>query len=258
MATRLYPHAAGAPGPVITPSASWDVTSGYSQRLLTDTLDSDTALSTTVTNTKAVAGPINVLVVQFLVLGLDAQTISGNLKGQFRCNESNAAADAHVQTIVRVVDPATMTVRGTLLAATASVAISASAGTDNYEMATTLTNRKVPSGWSGSGVSLSSVDAEAGDALVVELGVRCFDVAATSRTFTFSTIRATTSSDYAEDETSTGTANCWLEFSHNFTLSPRASTIDPNTEMSVSQRFPSLGGSAPPTTGQTWPRGMGA
>lgn len=256
MATRVYPHAAAGLWRTVSPDAAWDLTSGYVQRGLTTILNADAALSSTVAASKAVTGPNNLLVCQYVLPYLAAQTITGEVKGQFRVLESNAAMDAHVQTVIRVVDPVSLTVRGALLAASATVAISSTPGADNYEIANSATNRKVPAGWSGAGTALSSVDAEEGDWLVVELGARFFDITAAGRTVTFSTFRNPANADYAEDETSTATANCWLEFSDTLTFAPTADVYDP-ADLMESQRFPNLA-APPPSEGQTWPRGGGS
>jgi len=130
---------------------------------------------------------------------LRAQTIGGTVKGIFRCSET-ASAGICPQTVIRVISP-TGTVRGTLFAA--------DNGALSNEFATTLTNRKFPRNWSGAGAALSSVAAQLGDFLVIEIGGRY-----TSGSNTGSIdVGSYTGTDLAEDETSTAQYTPWIEFS---------------------------------------------
>jgi hypothetical protein len=264
MATRLYPAHDFPIGLSPAYSSSWDVTSGAARYRLDTALEANSSVNS-LTNVKgAIAGPVNVLVAQFCLPGLAAQTIDGTLKGQFRFSESSVSADASVQTVVRVWDPYTQSFRGTLLAAH-SAATNGSAGTQGYEISTTITNRKIPSGWSGSGDTLSSVVASLGDWLVVEIGARVGEVAATTRTITLSATQTPGNSDLSEDETTTTTSlNTWLEFSDTLTFHPVVRGWQGNSASHFGLRYlpvfgaPGGGGAPVPTTGQIWPRGMGA
>lgn len=254
MATRLYVSNPANPTWVNLQyvSAAWDVY-GEADVWRLDTLNTTTNQSAAPQVNKDVAGPVNVLISQFILPGLDAQTISGTVKGIFRFDVSNTLADACVQTVMRVVDLSTGTVRGTLLAAT-DPGISATVDTPGYEISTSIASRRVPTGWSGSGATLTSVDAEAGDALVIEVGARVYEVASTLRWVLLSLYHSDTVSDRPEDETTTTTTlNPWIEFSDDIAFS-RVATVRGGDELAIPVNIGSGGGSAPPTTGQTWPR----
>jgi hypothetical protein len=255
MSTRLYTAdlATTAPPAYLIPfDAAWDVTGNAVRRLIQGVAPSLGGTSESIAPTKgAVAGPVNVLAVQMQLEGLAAQTITGTVKGQTRMSESNALADMYLQMIARVVDPITNTVRGTLISPL-SVAVSGTPGAEGYELATTLTNRKMPSGWSGAGASVSSVTAQRGDVLVIELGARVNEVAATTRTFTLALFRSfPTTTDFPEDETTTSSQNTWIEFSHDILFDQEA-TVYGGYENVL---FQSGLGQAPATEGQVWPRG---
>lgn len=188
---------------------------------------------------------------------LVAQTISGTVKGQIQCFESDAAMDAALQVHIRVVDPVAGTTRGVLWAPDKTfTAISASAGTENYEVATSRTNRKAPSGWSGSGHSLSSVDALDGDVIVVEIGLRHCNTVTTSYTGTINLGGVGWVSDLPEDETETALGTAWLEFSGNIAFTDVV-VVEGETVIvpKVPVVYPEAPGAAIPTEGQLWPRG---
>jgi hypothetical protein len=189
--------------------------------------------------------------------GLATQTITGNVKGQILALESAADADGCLQLHLRVVSP-TGTERGTLFSSqNTSVAISGSAGTDNYEIATALTNRKLPPGWSGSGSAMSSVDATAGDALVIEVGWRYHNVTASSRTLSLR-CGQTAGTDLAEDETATTDATPWIELSNTITFAHQLSLKDSLPTFLVRTPTRLDAGGVVPLDGQTWPRGAGS
>lgn len=131
--------------------------------------------------------------------------ISGTVKGIFLCSESNANANFRSQMLIKVVSENLATVRGYLLFHDASAL-------SNEWQLTTLTNRKFPLNWSGSGTTLNNVQAFAGDRIVIELGYRAHNAVTTSYTGTIR-IGDNAASDLAEDETSTTENAPWVEFS---------------------------------------------
>ena len=262
MATRLYftnkPDSTTDYFPVAyVPAydAAWgDTDTVYRCFLSTTTFDGPTG-GVTKTNTKAFSGAQNVLIMQAILPGVRAQTISGNLKGILRCHEANAAADMSTQMVVRVYDPVTQTFRGTLLAAH-SYAISGTPGAQGYELATVTTQRKWPSGYTGSGDALSSVDAEDGDWIVVELGVRGTEASATGRAANIGYYGLYSASDAAEDETTvTTTLNSWLEFSQTLTLGGTLVPFHTSATDGEGLSFLPMRTESRVTEGQLWPRG---
>lgn len=246
-----------------TPDAGWTLTT-RTQYTLRENPGSGGVVYASITDfgtgmSKSVAtNPSNILAMQAILPNLRAQTITGNVKGQAKFDESAAALDASVQTCIRVLSRDGTTVRGTLLSLDTTGAISGTAGTAGYEISTSTTNRKVPTGWSGSGAALTSVTSQNGDMLVVEIGIRAF-TAATGGTATFTTNFGQTT-DLAEDETSTNTNNSWIEFSNNISYGvantrlggvlangQRVTTVSKIQATDVQRMRP--------RRGQLWPRG---
>lgn len=250
MATRFYVVSNVDAGYEPAFSGSWDITTGAVRKWLEKSPTVAATTTQTWQGTKNIAGPCNVLIAQFILPWLEAQTISGNLKGQALMNEANGLTDAGVQTVARIWRPSTTAFVGTLLAANNYGAISATPGNVGYELATTMTNRKIPSGWSGSGTALTSQTAEAGDCLVIEVGCRCFEGAATSRVLQLRGL-SNAGTDLAEDETTTTSNNPWFEFSGTITQRLEAPVLD----WSPLEIGDSAVGAL--TAGQLWPRGAG-
>lgn len=181
---------------------------------------------------------------------LEAQTISGTIKGQIRASVTNAAAAACLLMRARIV-AFDGTERGVLYESTtagAATSVSVTPGSDTYELSTTLTNRKLPAGWSGAGAALSSVDAQEGDRLVVELGIRFTNTSSTTYQGTLQLGSASLTTDLAEDESSTSDHWPWIELSGDLAF------VDEPTR-DASQRALWIGDGDPvPTLGQLWPR----
>lgn len=259
MATRVYLPRNAQPG-IHTPAFSnfWGSTTGAGR--LRAFRDQDYGSYTFGTlagaaETSAVAG--NALHTQWHLPNLATQTITGDVKGQILALESNADADGCLQLHLRVVSP-TGTERGTLFASqNTSVAVSASAGTDNYELPTSITNRKLPPGWSGSGSAMSSVDATEGDMLVIEVGWRYHNVTTSSRTMTLRS-GFLYGNDLAEDETATADAAAWIEVSNTLTFVDSISLKESLPLLLPREPTRNDGGAPIPSEGQTWPRGAGS
>lgn len=219
MATRLY---FGLDSPLISPApdAAWDVTGSLVRRLLEgEKHGPPTALESLAASTtsNSPAGAVDVLNAQYISAPLSGnQTISGAIKGQIRAFESNAAANARVQLVVRVLSGDGTTVRGTLIAASAAAL--------SNEFNTALRNIKIPLGGSTVPTSVNALD---GDRIVVEIGWRKHESATTNRAVTLSSGNPT-GTDLAEDETTTTDDTPWIEFADTLafqTASTRASLI---------------------------------
>lgn len=206
--------------------------------------------------------PWNGILVQAFLPNLAAQTISGTVKGQFRAYENAGTMDCMMQGCIRVLSRDGLTVRGTLIGMKSTSAISGSAGADGYELnAGAFTNRKFPSGWSGSGDTVTSVTAQAGDMLVVEIGFRSFTSVTGGTAYIRRNFGGTT--DLPEDETTTTSGyNNWIEFSANIAYNGDTTAV----EGAAVSRYPAaLSVPRPPapfekarftpTRGQLWPRG---
>lgn len=140
------------------------------------------------------------LLLQFVSPPLAAQTVSGNVKAIIRVFESATNGDFRSQMTVRIIGWDGVTFRGTLLAHDVGALAS--------EWDTTLTNRKFPVNYAGSGGALTPIAAQLGDRLVVEFGFRCHG----SNTNGNIEVGDASLTDLAEDEVGTTQANPWVEF----------------------------------------------
>lgn len=218
MATRFRLQSQALAPVVVALSASWTKTpSGVLRRAMsargsTRTTSTNVGLTFTATLTTEDCAHV-----QWVSEPIAAQTISGTVKGQCRAFEANAANDARSQMTAYVVSRDGQTVRGTLLAFDTSAL--------SNEWATSSTNRKFPKGWAGAGTAISSVAAQDGDRIVIELGARSTCVVSSSYTNTL-TIGEQTAGDLPEDETDTTAAAAWFEFSHNVVFLAEAAASD--------------------------------
>ncbi len=208
MATRFYlTNAVSA----LTPSAdaSWEnnpLLSSDRRRLMTTT-----RIGTPFASYTNNFGTINQdsIILQFISAPLAAQTVSGNVKAIIRASEGAASGDYRSQMNVRILAHDSSAFRGTLLAHDAGALAS--------EWATTLTNRKFPVNYAGSGGALTPVAAQLGDRLVVEFGYRTHSSNNVGATLEVGDVSAT---DLVEDEVGTTQDTPWIEFDNTITFAP--------------------------------------
>jgi hypothetical protein len=136
---------------------------------------------------------------------LKAQTIAGTIKGQMRCSENNAGANATLGIAVKLVQ-SNGTDRSVLLDQTAADLINTTA----WEMATTLTNRRFGDASENASIALTSQSASAGDYLVIEWGFRSQTTTSRNITLSYGNNSAT---DLPENTSTTAANNPWWEFS---------------------------------------------
>lgn len=227
MATRLYLSSSNAPGVSPAYSGTWTTVPGGAQRRTASTTQDSSALALTGNITEAATtGTEDVLMRQFVSTNSFqyAKTISGTFSYVIYGYESNGAANAFIQVMIKVVSSDGATVRGTLYAGHTDVAQTATVGARNEEL-------PVGSGSAatriGSALSLSSVGVQAGDLLVIEVGARFL----TSSSSTFSTnYRFGSPNDATADHALTSglttTLVPWVEFSDTLFDAP-ASSSDP-------------------------------
>lgn len=158
MATRLY-MTYTQPGTTAPPEAGWEVQAASSGRLRPNkTGQAATAASVT----RTVAGVVDMLAYRAITAPLDGdQTITGTFAGVTRFYESNSAADARAQCVVKVIAP-DGSVRGILIPF------------DNGALANEFTttpyqNRIFPR---GAPAAVTPVAALSGDRIMLELGAR--------------------------------------------------------------------------------------
>lgn len=206
MATRFYYDPVAVP--TISPTfdaAVWDQSAAGLRRSLSTVSTANTMAEVTFADAEtSVTNNWDVLLVQAISAPLAAQTISGAISGQIRCSETDALANIVGHINIRAFDSTGTTSRGTLL----------DAADPTEFVLTTLTNRKFPVSTAPTSTAVSE-----GDVLVVEIGYRAVNTAATSWSGTVSLGRGATT-DLAVDESTTTAINPWIEFADNLMFMP--------------------------------------
>lgn len=200
--TSLYlPSTSATPAISPTPDAGWEKTSD-NERILASKATTASAM-TTVTAIKDVNNTAyDILRLQYIYGPLAAQTISGEVLGVMRVQESNGAADASTQMGIKVVSNDGSSVRGTALALSDdALAVEVSS--------LGLTSRFLPQG--NNSEALTTVEAEAGDYLVIEIGMRGREASTTSRTFSWR-IGDAAASDLSYNQTGTTDLRPFISF----------------------------------------------
>jgi len=202
MATRFYPDVVAVP--TISPAflAAWDQTTAMVRKCMfvgqaaTGQASADVAeAETDVTN------PFAVGLVQLVSEPIAAQTITGTIDIQALCLESNAAANFAGHYSARVFNGAGTAVRGTLKTASGATEFDAGAAT----------NRTI-----ADGVAVTSVIAQDGDVIVLELGYNSTNATTDSHTGTITLNGGEIGgTDLPADEAETDNDNCWMELSHD-------------------------------------------
>lgn len=185
----------------ITPavSASWTESASSMIRYMPVARISGTAYSPTI-SVNATTGTSSTLFSRHVSAPLASQLIAGSVKGQLRCLLSSTGVSIVTNTVVTVVNPAG-TIMATLLPATSGTA----------DLTGSTMNHMAPPS-----TAISSYTCATGDRIVVEIGlIRTGVTTARNGTMTYTSSQG---SDLAEDNTSTGAANSWVEFSQTIKL----------------------------------------
>lgn len=170
----LWLPASGAPP--ISPAfdAGWEDTED-ADRILGSRTKGSTAITSKTSDEAVTTNPIDVLARQYVFGPFKrAGTWDGAMLGVIRCQESSASANAQAQVLVKIVSGDGGTVRGTLVAH--------QTGTSN-EYGVALTSRYFPKG-ATTGLAVSAIAYQGGDYLVMEIGSRDVEAAATNWTLT--------------------------------------------------------------------------
>jgi hypothetical protein len=203
MATRLYLNNASAPQTPTAVQGGWDQASGYIDRLL-DTYKSGALTSISIAETSATAA-WDVLLARFVGARLNPQTISGTLDGILGLFETSSSLNAVLHLHAYVMD-STGNLRGTLL----NNYIEASS--QEWSGGTTTNGRRL-----AAAQTLSSVDCQLNDRVVIEIGMQAQNTSTTSmsgRLYYGGT-------DPSQDLTSGGDGSSytgWLEFSQDLSF----------------------------------------
>jgi hypothetical protein len=207
--TRFYFPATTA-APITTAAhAEWEQTGNAVSRLLVTTKLGEALANQQITHTTTNAE--DTLFRQYIKCGLDAQTISGTVKGQILATENSALANAYLGLAVRVVSSDGMSVTGVLR--TPDTTIPNSGGNEFATSATNRSFREVVGNLTT--ITVTSVNPNAGDCLVIEIGTRDNSTTTDNATLRFGDSSA---SDLPENETATSDFNPWIEFSDTITF----------------------------------------
>lgn len=201
MATRLYGIANTAAPISPTPDAAWQSTTGFVSRSLSLVKDATTETRAAVTVTSGANN--ETLAFQLISNPLDAQSVSGTVtiitRGRELAGTDNIGARARG---IRVVSGDGTTVRGTCLA-------------QGFHSVTTELGTTIAGYPAANAQAISSVSAQAGDRLVVEIG---YGMTTTGTSPQYDMVIGGNGTDHGTGEAdATGTVP-WIEFSANLTF----------------------------------------
>lgn len=215
--TRVYFPSSGTADLSPTFDALWVETAAAVRReLVVNGVKRGTAAAS-VTVTSTATNPEKHLHAQYVSPPLRAQTIAGNIRGQFRGLESNAAYNGTLNYGIRVVDKA-----GTVVATLLAVGGSTTTATTPPEFATSLTNRRLLTSGDATPIALTSYTCKEGDRLVIEIGSADKDAGA-ARTCGISFGDNTV--DLPENDTTTTAQDPWIEFDSTIQFLTAADTV---------------------------------
>lgn len=201
MATRLYPTKTYlSPALVAAWSSEWEWTVWAGYRIRTDKPDSDPPQTLSRTGTGAIGDDIGVL--QMHSDPISAQLISGTLRGLIAAEANTAGSGALAYIIVRVASGSLGTIRGTLYSGSGG-ALPAGGGRKSVAY---------PS-YPGT-VALTDVQAEEGDRIVVEFGVRKTAGDSSAKLYVEQGAASTDTDHAAVGEATAGKCG-WIEFSQD-------------------------------------------
>jgi hypothetical protein len=212
VARRFYFHETDYDGNDITPSispaygAGWDKTSAAERRRCTLNKN-ETAITGVSVPENSATSPYDVLIRQYVSEALQAQTISGTVKGQL-CAHEQGNYDHCRAILIRVFSGDGATERGTLYSE-----FPESIAGEFYQSALGGRNIYFPAS-----TSVSDVEAQAGDRIVIEIGYRSFNTS-TSNWYSGFWLGDNGATDLPENETDTNESKVpWIEFSQDITF----------------------------------------
>lgn len=196
--TRFYFPSSGYTPVSPAFSGDWERTADAT-RMRFDISKGSSVMASKTSSETVSTSPYDVLTRQYVSDPIKAQTIAGTVKGQMLVLESAVAADFCRGITIKVVSNDGATLRGVLLSHFPDSLTS--------EYPTTMANRNFPPE-----SALSSVAAQEGDRIVVEIGTRAFNTATTQYIATHR-FGDNAASDLPEDESTTTDSNPWIQFS---------------------------------------------
>jgi hypothetical protein len=207
--TRIYFPGSGTAAVSPAFDGAWEVTSSNFRRPCA-TFPTGTAFADSNRPTTS-ADPEDVLCGQFVSEPIQAQTITGTVKGQCLCRAQAAALNLNLAIVIKVVSNDGNTERGTLLALASSQQLPASGVPPDF-LSTTYTNRRFLDASDNADIPLSSVTAQGWDRLVIEIGAFDRTNSTSQAQFRFGDDAA---EDLPEDDSEQSDVNPWLEFSQS-------------------------------------------
>ena len=218
MSTRLYFSSIDSPD--IDPAfGSWDDTSEAERRAILTEKNAGEGIGNI-----RVGGAGQVLVAQCVSGGLAAQTISGTVKVYLKCLDRDGTGAVVSRLLLKVVSSDGSTVRGTLLD------LGGYGPGTAFPSGFLLVNRVF-----ADGDSLTSVDVESGDCLVVEIGAN--NPGGGSEDIRIALGAPSSLDDLPENETEDGDFVAWIEFSADIEFLPGPQTLSPGFITSGAQVF---------------------
>ena len=198
--TRLYLPSSGGASILPAFDAAWEKTTTY--RYATSTSKKGTGFLEVSNYENVSTTPYDMAVAQFTSPAIRAQRIQGTVWGQILARCSNAAADFSPAIVIKVVTPGGYT-RGTLLSYFPA-ALTAELNS------TGAVNRK----WPPKDTPLTPVDAQEGDRIVIEVGIRAFNAGTTSY-YAYLLFGDIADGDLPDNETEQEYRNPFVEFSQD-------------------------------------------
>jgi hypothetical protein len=211
MATRYYLPSTGAAPVSPAFGAGWTSTTSASRLKLIRTKISSAFTEVFFTSTATVSE--SRLVRQYVSDPFDnAIQITGTVKGVIRCRENNNSYNGLNILQIFVVSNTGGTVRGTLISQ-ATPTLDATTEFANASLNNGV-NRRFRDSSGNINIPLTPVTAQAGDRLVIEIGIRNSD--ASTSTTGFMEIGDNSATDLAENDTASSAFSPWIEFSQSF------------------------------------------
>ena len=207
MSTRLYFDSTNTPPVSPAYAADWDATNEAVRRKLLAAKTTDITNGGNIIVTDGV-----ILGMQFVSDPLSAQTISGTVKCQMLVRDPDGSVQVTSRLLIKVVSNDGSSVRGTLLEI------------GDYSAGTFFNTFPTRNKTFADGDALSSVDASAGDRLVIELG--CNNPNGDEVRFSFGA--SIPLSDLPENETTTTNLAPWIELSGDISFQSGSVSGAPN------------------------------
>ena len=211
--TRFYLPSTGTTTFSTAFDSAWDDTSAVTTRPANTVKGTSAFVEVSDTEASGV-NTWDVCLGRFVSEPLAAQTITGTVMGIIRARENVTGVNARSQMVVRVVSGDGTTVRGTLLPQNTTTT-----NINEWVITTTATavrNARFPVG--AGAATLTSVTAQDGDRIVIEVGGRAVNTATTA-TFTLALRFGENATDAADNETGVTEAAPWVEFSNGLAFS---------------------------------------